>query len=238
MWKLWVGSFFFSFLAVVAGCATGPSPQDPYENMNRVVFTVNDTLDTYIAKPVAKGYRSTAPEFVERGVGNFFGNLGEVTNVINDVLQGKWIQASYDGSRFLLNTLAGLGGLVDVANVAGLEKSQGEDFAQTLRYWGLPAGPYIVLPILGPSTATDIISIPADWATTPLTYLEAETWRYRLTALEYTDKRKNLLDAEALMSGDKYIFIREAYLQSREFSAQDGAVEDDFGGDLDDLEGF
>ena len=225
------------FLLMVAGCASTPQ-HDPLEGMNRAVFAVNDTLDTWLAKPVAKGYRAAAPGFVETGVSNFFDNLGEFPNVCNDLLQAKWGQAGHDSARLLLNTLAGLGGLVDVAAEVGLDKSQGEDFAQTLRMWGVPAGPYLVLPILGPSTITDAVGVPVDWVTTPLKYIGEERLRYGLTALDFTDKRASLLDSEGLIGGDKYIFYREAYLQNRAFMASDGAVKDDFGGDLDDFEDF
>jgi phospholipid-binding lipoprotein MlaA len=226
-----------AFLLMATGCASTPQ-HDPLEGMNRAVFAVNDTLDTWIAKPVAKGYRKAAPGFVEVGVSNFFDNLGEFPNVLNDLLQAKWGQAGHDSVRLVLNTFAGLGGLVDVAAEVGLEKSQGEDFAQTLRKWGVPAGPYLVLPILGPSTLTDAVGIPVDWVTTPSSYLSEDRLRYGLTVLNFTDKRANLLDAEGLISGEKYVFYREAYLQNRAFMVSDGAVKDDFGGELDDFEEF
>lgn len=226
--------------ALLAGCATAPAvtKEDPWENVNRSVFKFNDALDTWVAKPIAKGYVAVAPSFVEVGVNNFFDNVTEVPNVLNDLLQAKWKQAGYDGSRFVLNTFAGLGGFVDVAAEVGLPKNQREDFGQTLRTWGVPQGPYIVLPILGPSTLTDVAARPVDWVSNPTTYITNEPLRYGVTALDYTNVRAGLLDAEGLLSGDKYLFFREAYLQNRNFLVNDGVVEDNFGGDLDDFDDF
>lgn len=225
--------------AVMSGCASTAKVEnkDPWENANRAVFKFNDKLDAWIAKPIAKGYRAAAPDPLERGVSNFFDNVGEVHNVLNDLLQAKWGQAGHDATRFFLNTLAGLGGLVDVATHVGLEKSQGEDFGQTMQVWGLSSGPYIVLPLLGPSTMIDAGGSLVDWRTNPATYLN-EKPRNRITVIDYTHRRAQLLDAEALVSGDKYLFYREAYLQNRAFLVNDGKVEDDFGGDLDDFDDF
>lgn len=238
----WIGVAVVTF-AGLSGCASsakldgGAINKDPWEKANRVVFKFNDSLDTWVAKPVAKGYRAVAPAPVEQGVSNFFSNIGEVQNVVNDLLQAKWRQAGHDATRFFLNTLAGLGGLVDVAEHVGLEKSQGEDFGQTLQAWGLATGPYLVLPLVGPSTVTDASGSVVDWASNPITYVNDDV-RYGITAIDFTHRRAKLLDAEAMVSGDKYIFFREAYLQNREFMVNDGKVEDDFGGDLDDFDDF
>lgn len=227
-------------VSFLTGCATAPAttPEDPWEGMNRAVFRFNDRLDYWVAKPVAKGYLAIAPSFVETGVDNFFSNVSEVPNVFNGILQAKWKQAGYDSSRFLLNTFAGLGGLVDVAAEAGLPKSQREDFGQTLRLWGVPQGPYLVLPVLGPSTITALAGLPVDWFVSPTSYISNEPLRYGLTALDYTNIRAGLLEAEGLVSGDKYLFYREAYLQNRAFLVNDGTVEDTFGGDLEDFDDF
>lgn len=239
----WMGVLGLAVVSLVSGCAStaqvgdSAATKDPWEKANRVVFKFNDSLDTWVAKPVAKGYRAVAPEPVEQGVSNFFDNIGEVHNVLNGLLQAKWGQAGHDASRFFLNTLAGLGGLVDVAGHVGLEKSQGEDFGQTLQVWGVASGPYLVLPFTGPSTITDAGGSFIDWRTNPPTYMYEKT-RNGLTVLDLVHRRAQLLDAEGLVSGDKYIFYREAYLQNRQFLINDGKVEDDFGGDLDDFDDF
>lgn len=224
----------------LSGCATAPAvtKEDPWENVNRSIFKFNDALDTWVAKPVAKGYVAVTPNFVEAGIGNFFDNAAEVPNILNNLLQAKWKQAGYDSSRFLLNTFAGLGGFVDVAQDVGLPKNQREDFGQTLRVWGIPQGPYIVLPILGPTTLVDLAGRPVDWWTTPTTYIPTDSIRNRLTVLDFTHARAGLLDVEELVSGDKYLFFRESYLQNRTFLENDGVVEDNFGGDLDDFDDF
>ncbi|HEY7771986.1 MAG TPA: VacJ family lipoprotein [Marinagarivorans sp.] len=227
-------------MALTLGCASTPpnDEKDPWEGANRAVFEFNEKLDAWVAKPVAKGYRFIAPSFVETGVDNFFDNFLEVPNVLNRLLQGKWKEAGHDGSRLFLNTFAGLGGLVDVATEVGIEKNQKEDFGQTLQVWGVPKGPYVVLPVLGPSTVTDAAALPVNWYSNPRTYIPGEPLRYAITGLDYTNLRASLLDAEGLVNGDKYLFYREAYLQNREFLVKDGAVEDDFGGDLDDFDDF
>jgi phospholipid-binding lipoprotein MlaA len=218
--------------------ATEDHDNDPWEPVNRAVFSFNDFLDALIVRPAAKSYRYVAPQFVEVGVENFFDNISGVPTVFNDLLQAKWSQAGHDSARFLLNTLAGLAGFVDVADKVGLEKNQREDFGQTLRRWGLPEGPYLVVPFLGPSTLTDFSATPVNWWTYPRTYIADENTRYWVTGLDYTSIRAKLLAADGLIGGDKYVFYREAYLQNREFLVNDGEVTDDFGGELDDFEDF
>lgn len=230
------------------GCATGPKKQvddgadgavpvpsvDPFEGYNRKMFAFNDTVDRWFLKPVAKGYAWLAPKPVEVGVSNFFDNLGEVGNVINDTLQWKWKQAGNDTGRFLVNSTVGLLGTIDVARYAGLEKSDGEDFGQTLAVWGVESGPFIVLPLLGPSNVRDTFAIPVDRYTDPVTYVDKDAHRYGLTALDLVQLRAKILQFERLAEGDRYIFIRDAYLQRREHLVNDGVVEDDFGSDFED----
>lgn len=223
----------------LAGCAsTGTSetgetrPKDPWEPVNRVVFDANMKLDGWIVKPLAKGYVKITPDPVEQGVSNFFDNVGEVTNAVNSVLQWKWGNAGNSSGRFLLNSTVGLVGLFDVAKHAGLKKQDEESFGQTLSVWGVGPGYYVVLPFLGPSTVTDSLAMPLDWYSDPLTYLNDPRTSNSLRALELLDLRAGLLEAEQLMSGDRYIFVREAYLQRREYLVNDGEVEDDFGGDF------
>lgn len=223
-------------LALLAGCASSGEmrerhPDDPWEGFNRKVFAFNDVVDRYALKPVAQGYRFITPDPVETGVGNFFSNLGEIRTTLNSLLQGKGGNAGVSTGRFLINTTVGIGGLFDVAtrmDITGRE----EDFGQTLGAWGVGEGAYLVLPLLGPSTVRDTAGLPVDAYTYPLTYVEDDTVRYGLRALQIIDARAGLLDQEALISGDRYSFIRDAYLQQRRFEVNDGQLgEDPFASD-------
>lgn len=224
----------------LGACASTPKGSDgetnidPYEGFNRAIFGFNNGLDRYILKPVAKGYRFIAPGFVEKGVSNFFSNLTEIRNLLNAGLQGKGVKSLHYTGRFLVNSTVGLFGLFDVASSMGLEKLDGEDFGQTLASWGVGSGPYLVLPILGPSSFRDGVGIPADMYADPINYVEDDDTRTGLTVGKVINTRAGLLDAEELITGDKYIFIRDAWIQRREFLINDGEVEDDFGADLDD----
>ena len=210
--------------------------QDPYESFNRKVFAFNDGLDRYLLKPAAKGYKAVSPQPVERGVINFFSNLGEVTHVVNDVLQWKWHQAGVDSSRFLINSTIGVVGIFDVATSMGIEEADGEDFGQTLSAWGFGQGAYIVLPFFGPSTTRDALAMPVNRLTNPVTYVDDESTRWTLTALDIINTRAQLLDTEELISGDRYLFIRDAYLQRRDYLINDGEVEDSFGSESDEFD--
>lgn len=234
-------------LLALGGCAANPprnsvdapveekSP-DPWEGFNRKVFVFNDTLDRFFLKPVARGYRWITPSPMETGVNNFFDNIAEVPSLLNNALQWKWGKVGNNTGRLLLNSTVGIGGLFDVARHAGLEKLEHESFGQTLSHWGVGQGPYLVLPFLGPTTVTDTLALPVEWYSDPVTYIEDDGWRWGLVALDVVHARANLLDAEQLISGDKYTFIREAYLQRREYLVEDGQVEDDFGGDMEELD--
>jgi phospholipid-binding lipoprotein MlaA len=235
-------------LLALGGCAANPrqdaavdapleeKSRDPWEGFNRKVFAFNDTLDRYLLKPVARGYRWVTPKPLETGVNNFFDNVAEVPSLLNNALQWKWGKVGNNTGRLLLNTTVGVGGLFDVARHAGLEKLERESFGQTLSHWGVAEGPYVVLPFLGPSTVTDAVALPVEWYSTPIAYIEDDGWRWGLVALGIVHARANLLEAEELMSGDKYTFIREAYLQRREYLIQDGKVTDDFGGDMEEFD--
>lgn len=220
----------------LTACATtGPNGEvnvDPYEGFNRKIFGFNDGLDRYILKPVAKGYQAITPNFIEHGVSNFFSNLSEVGSLVNATLQGKPKQGAKHTGRFLINSTLGIAGLFDVAKYMNLEKTDAEDFGQTLAVWGVDSGPYIVIPFLGSSTIRGGVSIPVDRALDPLSYYpEDDMARLGLNALEIIDLRARLLKAEEFISGDRYLFIRDAYLQRREFLINDGEIVDDFGGD-------
>ncbi len=207
--------------------------RDPWEGMNRRIFAFNDTLDTYFLKPVAKGYRTVTPDPVETGVSNFFANLLEVRNIVNDLLQWKWQQAGNDTGRLLINSTVGIVGVFDVAQHVGLPRSEGEDFGQTFSTWGSGQGPYLVIPFLGSSTVRDAVGMPLAAYVNPITYVDHIPTRNTLIAADIVDTRAAILDAEELLSGDKYTFIRDAYLQRRDYLIQDGKVEDDFGGEFD-----
>ncbi len=214
-------------MALLPMVASAAVEEDPWEGVNRKVFRFNDTLDAYAIKPVAKGYQWIAPQFVEDGVHNFFRNVGELTNLANDLLQGKMKDAGVDTSRLLINTTAGVLGFVDVATKMGLERND-EDFGQTLGAWGVKSGPYMVLPFFGPSTIRDAGGMVGDMFTQPYFYINNSAVNYGFFVAQVIDTRASLLSAEKIITGDKYIFVRNAYLQNREFRVKDGEVVDDF----------
>lgn len=202
---------------------------DPWQGFNRAMFAFNDVTDRFLFRPLAKGYVFVTPGFVRKGVDNVIDNVMEVPNVLNDVLQGKGKQAANDTGRFLVNSTVGLAGLFDVAQHMGMKASDGEDFGQTLAVWGVDQGPYIVLPFLGPSTLRDGLAIPVNVYSDPRTYIDHIPTRNTVTGVSLLNTRANLLDLERHITGDRYTFIRDAYLQRRQFLINDGEVEDDFG---------
>lgn len=202
---------------------------DPWESWNRKVFVFNDTADRWVLKPVAKGYRWVMPDMLETGVSNVFSNLFEVTTITNDLLQGKFSQALSDSGRFLINSTIGLAGLFDVASPLGLDKHR-EDFGQTLGVWGVGSGPYIVVPFLGSYTLRSGAGGIAESQTTDLVqYIDPTRSRNQVWLGRIISNRANLIAAEQLITGDRYSFIRDAYLQQRDFLLKDGKVEDTFG---------
>ena len=216
----------FSTVAVTPALA---NDGDQFENLNRKVFYVNERLDRYALRPAAVTYKKLMPNPLEKGVSNFFSNLDEVTNVFNDLLQGKFGQAGHDSGRFLINSTLGLGGLFDVAQRAGLEKSEGEDFGQTLAVWGVGEGPYLMLPLLGPSTLRDAPSKFVDSITSPFSYVDDVRTRNTARGVDLLAMRASLLEVDEIISGDKYLFVRDVYLQRNRYLVKDGAIEDDFG---------
>lgn len=214
-------------LSLMPAVSQAASEEDPWESFNRPIFRFNDTLDTYALKPIAQGYQAVTPQFLEDGIHNVFGNIGDVGNLANNVLQGKLHDAGVDTGRLIFNTTFGLLGFFDVAKHMGLQKND-EDFGQTLGVWGLNSGPYLVIPFLGPSTVRDATGRVPDSLLTPYPYIDHVPTRNVTRGVNVIDTRARLLSAERLISGDKYIFIRNAYLQSREFKVKDGEVEDDF----------
>ena len=215
---------------LLSSCSTtGSSKNDPLEPMNRAIFQFNEVVDDNIFEPVAKTYKYITPDPVETGVSNFFSNIGEVSTIANDVFQFKFKQAGYDFLRFSINTTIGVLGIFDVATSVGLKKNN-EDFGQTLGYWGIPQGPYLVLPFFGASTFRDAPGLYADMQISPINQLDNEE-ELTLNALNAISTRARLLRATKILdtaAKDKYIFIRESYLQKRESMVNDGDSEEDF----------
>lgn len=204
---------------------------DPWEGFNRKVFNFNDWFDRALFKPTAQVYDAVTPQFIKSGIGNFFNNIGELPTIGNDLLQGKFTRAASATGRFVINTTLGLAGTVDVATEFGLE-AHDEDFGQTLAVWGAPSGPYLVLPFLGPSTVRDTGGMVGDWGTDLMSHVDNVEARNGLRAIEILDLRASFLAADELMIGDRYVFMRDAYLQSRDYDIADGQVKaDEFGFD-------
>lgn len=205
--------------------------EDPLESLNRKVHGFNEFADSKVLKPAARGYRKVTPRFVRRRIRSVFSNLDDVNNSINNVFQGKFIAGASDVSRLVLNTTIGLGGMFDPASGMGLKKHQ-EDWGQTFAVWGMPAGPYVVLPFWGPATLRHAVFRPLDATMDPLTYLHPVDHRNWLYALRVVDDRESLLDAERAIFGERYVFLREAYLQRRDYLINDGEVNDPFADDF------
>ena len=220
------GLLLLGALGGLGGCATtGGNSNDPLESYNRAMFSFNDGVDKAIIKPVAGGYKTVMPEFARTGVTNFFANLGDVWIGINNILQGKVGAGVSDFGRFAINSTVGILGLIDVASSAGMEKHN-EDFGQTLGRWGVGSGAFVVLPILGPSSVRDGISLFAvDWRGDPLWYVGNIPARNELVGARLVDNRANLLDAGQLVEDaalDHYSYVRGAYLQRRRSLIYDG----------------
>ena len=215
----------FACTCMLTGCASGPNPRDPYERFNRKVFAFNEGVDKAILKPVAKGYQKILPQIARTGVTNFFDNLGMVVTTFNDAVQLKGTKVPVDIARFAANLTFGIFGLIDVATELGIE-NRNEDFGQSLGYWGVGSGPYIVLPLLGPSTVRDGSGLAVDYVVSPFFYWqEQERVRWGLAALDIVNARANLLPAEKLLDEtgvERYTFLRDVYLQRREYLIHDG----------------
>ncbi len=216
--------------AALAGCASvqTPTPGDPLESLNRGVFKFNDTVDTYALKPVAKGYQRVVPAPVRKSVTNFFSNVGDVYIAANELLQLKIADGVGDIMRVTINTIFGVGGLFDVATLAKLPKHS-SDFGITLGHYGVPSGPYLVLPLLGPSTVRDAAGLVVDYYGNPLSYVEPSSVSWALYGVNLINTRANLLATTDVLQAaaiDKYSFVRGAYLQRRRFliSGGDGAA--------------
>jgi phospholipid-binding lipoprotein MlaA len=217
------------FLCALGGCASTGNPSDPLEPLNRGIYKFNDGVDHLFVKPAAEIYRGLVPEIVRTGISNFFSNINDVIVALNNLLQGKFEQAVSDVVRIAINTTVGVLGAIDVATEIGLEKHN-EDFGQTLGYWGLGSGPYLVLPILGPSSLRDSVGLFVDVKTDPKSYVDPVRDRNALYALYFVSRRSELLDASRLLEVaalDPYEFLRDAYLQRRRNLVYDGAAPDE-----------
>ncbi|MDR2153473.1 MAG: VacJ family lipoprotein [Burkholderiaceae bacterium] len=213
-------------MALSSGCATvgQPDPHDPWEGYNRGMTRFNNTVDDAVFKPVATAYKKVLPKPVRTGVSNFFGNLGDVWSFINNVLQAKPEAALSSFWRVVVNSTIGFGGVLDPATDMRLQRYR-EDFGQTLGYWGVPSGPYFVLPLLGPSTLRDTAALPVDFYGHPLSYVNDVSLRNSLSVVRIIDTRAQLLDVGNLLDAaalDPYTFRRDAYLQMRRNDVHDG----------------
>ena len=200
---------------------------DPYQNINEKTHNLNQTLDTQVASPIARLYKNVTPDFFERGITSFTHNIEDLSIGLNNILQGKFKAGMSDFFRFTINSTVGLVGFVDVASHLGFVKHD-EDFGQTLAVWGVPDGPYVVLPGLGPSTLRDTLAMIPDSFLTPLWLIDHDRTSYSLTAIDLIDTRARYLGLESIVIGDEYLFYRDAYLQSRSYEINDGEVEEEF----------
>ncbi|MEY4651738.1 MAG: hypothetical protein RI884_319 [Pseudomonadota bacterium] len=211
-------------VSTLTGCAVGPDRRDPLESFNRGVLKFNDELDAAVLKPVATAYQENLPSPARKAVSNVFSNLGDVWSLANSLLQFKFPQAAESLMRVSINTVFGFYGILDIATEAGLERHR-EDFGQTLGYWGVPSGPYLVLPLLGPSTVRDATGLLADRRGDLVREFDPEGTRTGLLALRIVDTRATYLRAGRLLeevSLDRYTFLRDAYLQRRQAEVFDG----------------
>jgi phospholipid-binding lipoprotein MlaA len=202
---------------LLSGCAS-TNPRDPFEKFNRAMFTFNDTVDRTALKPVATAYKKATPSFVQTGVNNFFGNLNDLWSSVNNFAQFKGQDGFSDLTRFMVNSTLGFVGVLDIATPAGMRKHN-EDLGQTLGFWGVPSGPYLMLPLLGPSTVRDTAALPGDWYGDPWAHVDDVPWRTGGVLLRAVDQRAAVLDASNLLEEaalDRYEFIRDGYLQRRE----------------------
>ena len=227
-----------AFALGLAAPALADDDSDPWRGLNQATHAFNETVDRFFLEPVAEGYDFAVPELVQDGVGNFFENLLVPRTVLNDLLQGEVASALKHTGRFMVNTTVGLGGLIDVASEAGMDHDP-EDFGQTLGRWGVGPGPYLVLPLLGPSTLRDTVALPLDYAANPAFWVDEGAITLGATAASVTDFRAGAIEeiAENRKSAiDYYVFVRDAYLQNRAKRVNEGTLPPD--DDLYDTDGL
>lgn len=201
---------------------------DPWRDANERVFAFNDFFDQILVRPVAATYTTFVPRMARQGIGNFFSNINEINVFVNDLLQLKFNDALSDSGRFFINSTLGIVGFIDVATGMGLEKNE-EDFGQTLGAWGVGSGPYVVLPVFGSSNVRDSFGLVLDTLFNPIQYHDDAGVRMSLFVVEEIDTRASLLSLDELVSGDRYLFFREAYVQRRDYLVNDGQIDDEFG---------
>ncbi len=222
------------FMVFASGCATvmpdaASDPRDPFEGYNRTMYSFNQVLDKGLIRPVATVYSDYMPNFIQKAIGNFFSNIGDIWTAANNLLQGKPRESASDLARVLLNTTFGIAGLIDVGSHMGLDKHD-EDFGQTLAVWGVKSGPYVVLPIFGSSTLRDSIAKPVDLNADPVGYIDSVRARNTAIGVRLIDDRAALLPTSRMIDSaalDPYLFVRDAYLQRRASRIRDGAPDPD-----------
>ena len=215
-------------LPLSTACAASQErDMDPWESTNRKIFAFNETLDRFVLKPAAKGYRFVMPDAAQRGVGNFIANIYEFNSVINSLLQGRFGGAAQNSGRFVVNTTLGLLGFFDVATPLGIEPNRA-DFGQTLAVWGFDSGPFVMLPLFGPRTVRSGVGYFFDTYTSIPYLIDNREAAWIFWTVEVIDYRASLLDADDLITGDRYIFLRDAYLQARKTFINGGVVDDSF----------
>ena len=231
-------SILLILFLLITGCATTNNlpgnfnPDDPYEKSNRKVFEFNNKIDKLFLRPVTDFYDRTTPEFAQTSITNFFANLDDIRISINNLLQGNVVESMSDITRFFINSIFGLGGFFDVATEMGLEKHS-EDFGQTLGKWGAKPGPYLMLPFLGPSTTRDAFTFVGDTALAPTLSLDENTARVGLISLDLINTYSAFTGIADIESKDQYAFLRDAYLERREYEINDGLSEEDLSNDED-----
>ena len=234
MYNSLVRVFLLLYFFIFSSFLLSDEISDPFENLNRKTFEFNENLDEKFARPVAEAYSKFPPK-IKIGISNFFNNLEEVDTFVNQLLQGKPKQSINDLTRFVINTTVGLGGFIDVASKIGLERHE-EDFGQTLAVWGVGQGPYVMLPVLGPSTLRDTLSRPVSSFLSVTFHMTETDVNIALKGIDAIETREKLLGVESLLSGDKYSFVKDAYIQSMLYEIKDGIdVQDDFIDDMDDF---
>ena len=227
--------YFYTCVTVMSISLNVEATQDPFEDINRKIWTFNEYLDDNIAKPTAEIYTNVTPDFIEIGITNFFRNINELDNTANQLLQGKPVNAMNDFARFIINTSIGLLGFIDVASKLGLQRHD-EDFGQTLGTWGVSKGPFLMIPLYGPSTPRSLAGRSVSSVLTGTFAIEETDVRIGITALDALETRSRYLEVETLIVGDRYSFIRDSYMQYLDFETSDGEDQsDDFVDDMDDF---